>query len=355
MTSITPKLVPWVLTPSARQKALDNIRLVDSGVLCRSKFARLFNSVSVKTGECNEINCKSWRCVKHRKKWGYKWHHILSEHLKDVEITLLVNLTTAEFVDNEIIFKAMRRFFWAFRQHFGPTEYLRVTEYNKNHTQPHFHLLLVCPDLKFPPMPETFRKGGKNEKLSYPENVYRWIEQTWGDCLEYFAPDKKRTSVVWCQPPGNSVASARYAVNYITGKNAKDKNEEPDSTWLGRKLCYSKKFFNKPASKIWIEYLAATFGPPDPDDRFYWTPADGPRIEGESPLEFAHMKIMKQRYFEAKYYRDNGYWPVDPASSPAELESLWFDVLETGQETFTGLDPGRHQPLKPVEQIVTPN
>lgn len=338
--------VPWVLNPFARQKALDNIRLVDSGVLCRAKFARLFNSVSIKTGECQEINCKSWRCVKHRRKWGYKWHHILSERLKEVEINLLVNLTTAEFVDHEVIHKALRRFFWLWRQEFGPTEYLRVTEYNKLHTQPHFHLLLVCDQLVVPPMPADFRTDDDKKKLSWPFDVFEWIKKTWGDCLEYFAPDKNRTTIVWCQPPGNSTASARYAVNYVTGKNSKDKNEEPDSTWHGRKLCYSKKFFDKPASKLWLEFLAATFGPPDPDDRYFWLPNDDERIIGEAPFQFATMPIMRRRYFEAKYYHDNGFWPPDSGEvDPAGLEELFFDTLETGQETFSGLDPGKNRQL----------
>lgn len=326
--------VPFVLNPLARQRALDYIRLVDSGVLCRAKFARIFNSVSIKTGECNEINCKSWRCVKHRRKWGYKWHHILEERLKEVDITLLVNLTTAEFVDHEVIHKAMRRFFWLWRQEFGPTEYLRVTEYNKNHTQPHFHLLLVAPELVVPPMPEHFREG-EGKKLSWPTGVFEWVKKTWGDCLEYFAPDKKRTIIVWCQPPGSSVASAKYAINYITGKNAKDKNEEPDATWLGRKLCYSKKFFDKPASKIWLEYLAATFGPPDPDDRFFWLPNEDERLTGEGPEQFQNMAVMKQRYFEAKYYHENGHWPPSKHELDlAGLENLYIEDLESGQWTF---------------------
>jgi hypothetical protein len=331
LTDNLQKAVPYVLNPLARQRALDNIRLVDSGVLCRSKFARLFYSLSIKSGECFDINCKSWRCKKHRLKWGYKWHHILSERLKEVNITLLVNLTTAEFTNHEIIHKALRRFFWLFRAEFGPTEYLRVTEYNKNHTQPHFHLLLSCPGLEIAPMPEKFRKGD-DKGLSFPDNIYRFIQKTWGDCLDYFAPEKNRTIIVWCQPPGNSTASARYAVNYITGKNAKDKNEEPDQTWRGRKLCYSKNFFEKPASQLWLDYLAATFGPPDPDDRFFWLPNDYERITGEGPEMFTNLPIMRQRYFEAKYYREFGQFP--PAAAAARLDEIYIDWLDDGQVTF---------------------
>lgn len=254
--------------PFAKQKALDIKRLVDTGVLCRSKFARLFYSVSIKTGECFDINCKSWRCVKHRQKWGHKWHSVLSERLKEIEVTLLVNLTTSEMYTHEEVHKALRRFMWRFRQAWGPTQYLRVTEYNKNHTQPHFHFLFSCPDLKFKPMPKKFREA-KYKHLSYPKNVYAWIKREWGEALDYIAPGKKRTTVVWCQPPGDSIAAGKYAVNYVTGKNAKDKNEEPDSTWRGRKLCYSKKFFDRPASEIWRDILIQLFGEPDPTDKFF--------------------------------------------------------------------------------------
>lgn len=333
MTSNNPALVPYVLNPLARQVALDTQRLVATGVLCRSKFARLFNSVSIKTGTVCEINCKSWRCKKHRPMWGYKWHRIISERLKEYNITLLVNLTTAEFVDNIVIHRALKRFMERFREHFGPTEYIRVTEYNKNHTQPHFHMLVHCPNLKFPPMPEKFREE-QWKKLSYPDNVFHWIQSTWAECLEYFAPGLHRTTVVWCQPPASDVASAKYAVNYITGKNSKDKDEEPDDTWGGRKLCYSKKFFDKPAMQIWKDYLIRKFGKPDPDDKFFWQPNELERISGESPLDFQFMAVMKERFALAVYYKLHGKWPDQGEQFEVEYSDLFFDVLESGQETF---------------------
>jgi hypothetical protein len=257
------------------------------------------------------------------------------ERLKEIEITLLVNLTTSEMYTHDEIHRALRRFMWRFRQAWGPTEYLRVTEYNKKHTQPHFHFLFYCPDVKFPPMPAKFReKDFKN--LSYPENVYTWIMQEWGDALDYIAPGKNRTSVVWCQPPGDSVAAGKYAVNYVTGKNknpGKDKNEEPDATWRGRKLCYSKKFFDKPASQIYLEFLIAKYGEPDPTDRFFWLPNDSERLQGETPEMFATVPIMRKRFFEAKFYRENGYFP-DEIYVPDNLAEIWYEALETGQYQF---------------------
>lgn len=336
----------WVFDPLVRQHALDIIRLVDTGVLCRSKFARLFNSVSIKSGEVAPVSCKSWRCKKHRQGWGYKWHNILTEALASREITLLVNLTTAEFVDHEIIHKALRRFMQAWRFEFGPTEYLRVTEYNKNHTQPHFHLLVSTPSLKLPPMPARFREP-ENRKLSWPGSIFEWIKQTWGDCLAYFAPDKNRTTVVWCQPPANQVASAKYAINYITGKQSKDKNEEPDETWRGRKMCYSKQFFDRPAREIWAAFLAATFGPPDPDDRFCWVPNDAERLYGEGPELFARHPTMKRRYFEALYWQEHGEWPPQAG---VVYQDLYYENLDSGQGGFYVPDAGTVLKLLPKKK-----
>lgn len=317
------------IIPKIGDFALDYKRLVDTGVLCRSKFARLFDSVSIKTKEHFDINCKSWRCVKHRQAWGKKWCMCLEERLKELKIHLLVNLTTAEMIDNEITFKALRRFMQKFRVHFGPTEYLKVVEYNKKKTQPHFHLLISNYDLNLSTMPQKFRgKEGKN--LSWPYNIYSWIKQTWGDCLEYFAPGLHRTNVVWCQPPGNSQASSKYAIGYVTGKSNKD--EEPDNTWKGRKLTYSKKFWDKPASEVWKELLIQMFGERDPEDKFFWVPNELERLPGENPLEFANCAIMKQRFFEAEFYTEYGFFPV--IVDPVKFDPVYYYIQDNEDGTM---------------------
>lgn len=316
------------MTTFAEQKALDYKRLVDSGLLCRSKFGRLFESVSIKTGAIYDINCKSWRCAKHRPKWAYKWSSIIQERLKTMDITLLVNLTTAEMTDHETIHKALRRFMQKFRVKFGPTEYVKVVEYNVQHTQPHFHLLVAIEEMKLGTMPERFRNLD-GRKLSWPIPMYEFIKKLWGDCLEYFAPGLKRTIVVWCQPPASSSASSRYAVKYATGAN---KDEEPDATWTGRKLTYSKNFFMKPVSDMWREILEQQFGPGDPEDKFYWVPNNSERIIGESPLEFQFFPIMKRRYFEAQYYSEHGFFPL--ICEPDDFDPIYYDMLTTGHETL---------------------
>jgi len=315
----------------ARQRALDIKRLVESGVLCRSKFARIFNSVSIKTGEVCEINCKSWRCVKHREKWGRKWSSIISERIQNMKIDLLVNLTTSNMIEHDVIFKALRRFMWRFRVHFGPTEYLKVVEYNQKHTQPHFHLLVSCPSLGLGTMPDKYRTGdGKNR--SWPFNVYAWIKTAWDEALQYYAPGSKRVTQVWCQPPGSGPAAARYAVGYVTGAN---KNEEPDETWKGRKLTYSKKFFEQPASEIWQEILTKLFGERDPEDKFFWVPNESERIIGESPFDFANSKIMKVRFFEAQYFSEHGFFPL--IQEPDIFDPDYYDIMTNGQECFNSM------------------
>lgn len=323
ITEVVPKSVAF---------ALDYKRLVDTGVLCRSKFARLFDSVSIKTGERQEINCKSWRCIKHREKWGRRWSMCLAERLKTMKIDLLVNLTTSEMVDNETIFKALRRFMQKFRVHFGPTEYLKVVEYNKKHTQPHFHLLVSCPGLQLATMPAKYRTK-EGSKLSWPYNIYAWIKTAWAECVLYFAPATKRITQVWCQPPGSSEASAKYAIGYVTGKS--NKNEEPDQTWTGRKLTYSKKFFDRPASEYWREILTQLFGERDPEDKFFWLPNDLERLPGESPFEFKDCEIMKERFFEAQYYASWGCFPLKV--EPDIFDPVYYDVDTTLQECFNSV------------------
>jgi len=302
--------------------ALDYKRLVETGVLCRSKFARLFDSVSIKTGERFDINCKSWRCEKHRVQWGNKWGMTLEERLKTMKIDLLVNLTTSEMVDNITLFHALRRFMMKFRIRFGPTEYLKVVEYNKLHTQPHFHLLISCEEMQLGTMPGKYRTEDFRG-LSWPFPIYEFIKKTWSEAVLYYAPKTKEITQVWCQPPDNSTASAKYAIGYVTGTS---KNEEPDSTWKGRKLTYSKKFFIIPASEMYKNILIKLFGERDPEDKFFWLPNDLERLPGESPEIFKNCAIMKERYFEAEFYSEHGFFPIKV--EPMNFDPVYFDLMD---------------------------
>src|SRR5688572_21743583 len=177
------------------QLPLDNIRLVERP--CRSAFSRLFNAVNIPTGEIYDINCKSWRCEQHREKWGRKWAAIIADQVQYTPVTLLVNLTTAEMIDFQDLANALRKFIKEFRAEFGPTEYLKTVEYNKGHTQPHFHMLLVCPELEIPPMPDWFRELNKERKknnegaLSWPADLFDFIRERWKAALQMYCPFKR--------------------------------------------------------------------------------------------------------------------------------------------------------------------
>lgn len=257
----------------------------------------------------------------------------IGEQLKITPVTLLVNLTTAEMVSNEDIVTALRFFIRRFRDYFGPTQYVKVVEYNKRHTQPHFHLLFCCEELKIGPLPKRFTtKEGR--KLSYPFSVFTVIEYFWEEALNYACPDKRPTTVVWCQPPQNSAAAANYAVGYITGKS--QKNEEPDSSWRGRKLSYSQKFFHIPASLIWQEILEQLFPERDPEDKFFWRlkPIEEQHPElGDDAQKYASCKIMHDRKLLSDYYRTFGHFP-EPIVDKYCYSEVVFELTEDGQEYF---------------------
>lgn len=289
-----------------RNFALDKFRIVEQRkerAVCQSEYCRYFSSVELKSGQKFTPNCKSWRCPKCREPWGRKWSSVISEQLTFTPATLLVNLTTAEMVDNETTAQALRRFIKSWRRSFGPTEYIKVVEYNKNHTQPHFHLILCCSEYKPEEMPKNFPKD-----LSWPEDTFDFIAGMWREALEFYAPELKPTTVVWCQPPKSGPAATSYAVGYVTGKSLK--NEEPDSTWQGRKITNSKNFFWEPTARIWQKILARWFPDRDPNPIF------GLEIN-EEESRFAgiphHLmtKEVKAKLILTRYYRDFGRPPPD--------------------------------------------
>jgi hypothetical protein len=312
---------------------LDNILIVQQP-LCRSVFSRLFQAVNICNGEIiPSINCHSWRCPIHRAQWGKKWGAIIQRQLDYTPCDLLLNLTTSEagFTAKEVAL-ALQVFIRAFRHAYGNTEYVKVTEAaRKDHSQVHFHLLIISPLLRdiIPPKPENWPK-----KLSWPEPLFEQIKELWCNALRYAAPTRKPTTVVWCQPPvGTGSYAARYAIGYITGRPGKD--EEPDETWKGRKLTYSRRFFHKPASHIWSELLTEWFGPPEVS-RYFWQPKDLLDFDKLKPgdeeafRKIINMPIMKARYQEAIFYARNGHFPTD-VTAPSKDYRLIESVAENGQ------------------------
>ncbi len=305
---------------------------------CRSKFSRCMEAISMITGDRYDINCKSHRCEKHKSKWAKKWSCIIGEQLEKTPCTLLVNLTTAEFVGNKEIELALQVFIRKFRGHYGLTEYVKVVEMNKRHTQPHFHLLFVCDDLKIPAMPPNW-----NKTLSWPPKVFDMVKYFWSEALAYAAPRARKTSVVWLQPARSGAAAATYAVNYITGGKP-NKNEDLDEQWRGRKITFSKGFFYKRAAEIYADLLEKWFGPAQMN-RFYWLASDSKTIENSLPTDdvtqFLKMPIVRQRQFEANWLHQTGemIWQRPPAAATADPD-LNLEISDDGQEYFTIEPPG---------------
>lgn len=329
---------------------LDSILLVEQR--CRSAFSNIFSSVDIETGDKFDINCNSWRCEKHREKWGKKWASIIADQLERTPVTLLVNLTTAQRTSNVEIFEAMRYFIRRFRAEFGPTDYIKVVEENRKHTQPHFHCLFCCRDLVIPPRPPYDCKCTQDTKCteckrSYPDHIFEKIKKLWGDALEFATPSKKRTKIVWCQPPqGQGQQAATYALGYITGKD-KTKDEEPGRFWRGRKLTYSKSFFNERPPEIWKRKLVEWFGERRPL-RFAWLvnsnlETDTPRCDkfgeikhynGDLPdlAKFAAMPVVKERFAEYQFFQAHGHFPLE-ATREISL-TVVYEVTLDGQEYF---------------------
>lgn len=308
--------------PNFAAFALDQLRIVEQrpDIPCKSEYVRYFSSLELTSGQKFGLNCRSWRCERCRAAWGRKWSEIIVEQLLYTEPTLLVNLTTAEMIDHEILQNALRRFIKAWRRAFGSTEYVKVVEYNKRHTQPHFHLIFICKDYVPERLPDWWYKLSQNQQRAYswPEDTWDFISGMWREALNFYAPDLKPTIITWCQPPQNNQACARYAIGHITGKNRTDKNEEPDSSWKGRKLTYSENFFTSPTGKIWARILERWF-PDRPKDPVFGLLVNTEECEKNGiPLHLLTPQV-KQKLSLVDYWGKFGHLPPGLLPPPFEI------------------------------------
>lgn len=310
--------------PGLAQAALDQLRIVEQREKpeCKSEFCRYFTSVELKSGQKFEANCRSWRCERCRHTWGRKWSALISEQLESTPANLLVNLTTAEMIDHQVLENALRRFIKAWRRAFGPTEYIKVVEYNKRHTQPHFHLIFCCKEYKPEAYPHWWSamSEDKQRKFSWPEDTWEFISGMWGEALAFYAPTLKPTVITWCQPVHSGPAATKYAVGYVTGKSQKDggKNEEPDSTWKGRKLTYSKKFFATPTAKIWAKLLERWF-PDRPKDPVFGMLINPDECEQSGlPLHLLTPSV-RQKLSLTNYWQSHQELPRGMSPPPLEI------------------------------------
>jgi len=88
---------------------------------------------------------------------------------------------------------------------------------------------------------------------------------------------------------------------------------------------------------IWQSLLKRWFGEPEPM-RFFWQAKEDYCLENGLPTRYQNMPIMKQRYFEAKFYAEHGYLPL---AAQVELDIVYDnrDVAPgLGQVTFYASD-----------------
>lgn len=301
---------------------------------CKSLFSRVFSALNVETGQKFDINCGSWRCPVHRKQWGKKWGAIVAKACENHPNLLLVNLTTAGMCDNKQIATALRSFIRKMRNAYGWLEYIKVVEYNKKHTQPHFHLIISFETWKWGKQP-----GQIADKESWPEPLHNSIKEFWQASLKSAAPHVPLSWVTWCQQPkGDSpAAAAKYAVKYAVAENdkAKEKNEEPDETWKGRKITFSKGFLFQSAKQIWNDILDVWFpdrhknqGPTALIFNDNITPFDEisiPNLLSRRVKE--RLNLADVEAHEAGLARKIRYWYAFASNAPPAAPLTWQDVF----------------------------
>lgn len=215
--------------------------LDDPPILCRSAWAQSHYLIDLSTGQTSEINCKSWRCPKHQHSWKHKWQTVLTRDLALKPVDRLVTLTCASKATCEQLVAARRSLCRDLRRLNGPFEYFSVLEFTTKSRLPHMHMLV--------------------------RGVY--IEHWELSCLWEIASIRagfKRSYITYIEKPRSQTGSAHYALKYALSGAEKDQSIPDD--WRGRKITYSKGFFQKRVEDHWREYIEEFFGPPDPDQNW---------------------------------------------------------------------------------------
>lgn len=207
-------------------------------LLCRSSWVQSHFLLDKNSGQVAEINCKSWRCPKHQHSWKHKWQTVLTRDLALKPVDRLVTLTCASKATADQLVAARRSLCRDLRTLNGPFEYFSVLEFTSKSRLPHMHMLV--------------------------RGVY--IDHWELSCLWEIASVRagfKRSYITYIEKPRSQTGSAHYALKYALSGAEKDQSIPDD--WEGRKITYSKNFFQKTVKVHWKEYITEFFGPPDPD------------------------------------------------------------------------------------------
>jgi hypothetical protein len=204
---------------------------------CISPWAAGHAMLNIATGEVREINCKSWKCPKHRSKWVHRWKTVVSRETELTPVDRLITLTLASTCTPAQLARAKQLLFRALRRKYGQFEYLAVLEFTSRTRLPHLHIL------------------ARSLFIPQRELSHLWKKSSTSAGI-------KPSPVVYIEAPRSQAAAAVYAVSYaLDGYN---KKQDIPMDWKGRKITYSRHFFEaKSARRHWLDWIEETFGPPD--------------------------------------------------------------------------------------------
>lgn len=233
-----PRVVPLNLSNNASSTSAKkpDEELADIPELwdCRSTYARthvLFNKV---TGEVLEINCKSWRCNRHRRKWLYKWRIVVGRELAINPVNKLITLTLAETCYPEQLNLARQLFCREVRKNYEDFDYLSILEFTSQSRLPHLHLMARAAYLPQADISAMWAKATDQAHI-------------------------KPSPVVWIAAPYSQDAAAQYALSYALDGHSK--HQDIPDTWRGRKISYSRNFFQAASVREhWLAWIRANFG-----------------------------------------------------------------------------------------------
>lgn len=206
--------------------------LIDQGQVCYYEYNR--NHVLISPdGTISELNCKSWRCPRHRGNWKFRWWLTISREVAVRPINKLITLTLSERCSPRQLRRSREYLCEYIRQLYGEFSYLYVLEFTVSSRLPHLHMIARA----------------KYIKQSILSDIWDL------SCRE---AGIKSSPVVYIEKPRNQGAGATYALKYAF--NGDEKNQSIPDTWKGRKVGYSRNFFAKPRIEYWNDYIREKYG-----------------------------------------------------------------------------------------------
>lgn len=205
-----------------------------AGEICYQHYNRthlLFNPVSRET---IEINCKSWRCPKHQVSWLFRWQTVVTRELAYNPVNKWITLTCASKAEPAQLNLARQIFARDWRENYGDYAYLAVLEFTSETRLPHMHILA----------------RGKYVYQKVVSGMWKTASAKAGI---------RASPVVDIRSPRSQDRTARYALKYAL--NGAEKGQAIPMDWRGRKITYSKNFFQYcTAKEHWQSYLLEKFG-----------------------------------------------------------------------------------------------